>query len=114
MAQNVVTTQRTVNPATLEEIVRRIVAVARPEQIILFGSAARGGMGRHSDMDLLVVKAGANRLGLMAQIYRNLHGVGEAVDVIVLEAGRATQRGTVAQLAASPATSYVERLFAAT
>ncbi len=84
MAQNVVTTQRTVNPATLEEIVRRIVAVARPEQIILFGSAARGGMGRHSDVDLLVVKAGANRLGLMAQIYRNLHGVGEAVDVIVV------------------------------
>ena len=27
---------------TLDDIVRRIVAVARPKRIILFGSAARG------------------------------------------------------------------------
>lgn len=33
-----------------------------------------------------------------------------AHDVIVLERGRATQRGTVAQLAAAPSTAYVERL----
>ena len=44
--------------ATLDEIVRRIVEVARPEGIILFGSAARGEMDRHSDVDLLVVKGG--------------------------------------------------------
>ena len=41
-------------------------------------------MGRHSDVDLLVIKAGANRLELMGQIYRNPHGVGEAVDVIAV------------------------------
>jgi len=76
--------ERTLSPAKLEEIIRRIVAVVHPEQIILFGSAARGDMGRHSDVDLLVIKAGANRLELMGQIYRNLHGVGEAVDVIVV------------------------------
>jgi uncharacterized protein len=79
-----VAAERTLSRASLEEIIRRIVAVAHPEQIILFGSAARGAMGRHSDVDLLVVKAGANRLDLMGQIYRNLHGVGEAVDVIVV------------------------------
>jgi predicted nucleotidyltransferase len=67
----------------LELIIRRIVEVAKPEKIILFGSAARGGMGSHSDVDLLVIKAGANRLDLMGEIYRNLHGVGEPVDVIV-------------------------------
>ena len=41
-------------PAVLEEIVRRIVEVAQPERVILFGSAARGEMGPDSDVDLLV------------------------------------------------------------
>ncbi len=36
-----------------------------------------------------------------------------AHDVIVLEAGRATQRGTLADLSRRPATAYVERLLAA-
>jgi len=33
-----------------------------------------------------------------------------AHDVIVLERGRATQRGSLAELIAAPATPYVERL----
>ena len=41
-------------PDVLDEIVRRIVEVAEPEEIILFGSAARGTMGPNSDLDLLV------------------------------------------------------------
>jgi predicted nucleotidyltransferase len=68
----------------LDLIIRRIVEVAKPEKIILFGSAARGAMGPNSDVDLLVIKSGANRLDLMGEIYRNLHGVGEPVDVIVV------------------------------
>ena len=69
---------------TLDEIIRRIVEVARPEKIILFGSAARGGMGPNSDVDLLIVKEGVDALDLMARIYRKLHGVGAAVDAIVV------------------------------
>lgn len=68
---------------TLNEIVRRIVAAVQPEKIILFGSAARGEMGPNRDVDLLVIKSGANRLDLAGKIYPTLHGVGEAVDVIV-------------------------------
>ena len=49
---------------TLDDIIRRIVEVAQPEKIILFGSAARGEMNRHSDVDLLVVKEGAHRRSL--------------------------------------------------
>ena len=70
--------------ATLDDIIRRIVEVARPEKIILFGSAARGDMNRHSDVDLLVVKEGAHRRHLAGQIYENLYGVGAAVDVVVV------------------------------
>jgi hypothetical protein len=38
----------TLAPKVLDEIVRRIVEVAAPEKIILFGSAARGEMGRRN------------------------------------------------------------------
>jgi predicted nucleotidyltransferase len=75
---------RTLDPKILDDIIRRIVEVAQPEKIILFGSAARGEMGPHSDVDLLIIKAGADALDLMGQIYRNLHGVGAAVDAIVV------------------------------
>ena len=68
----------------LDDIIRRIVEVAQPEKIILFGSAARGDMNRHSDVDLLVVKEGAHRRSLAGQIYENLYGVGAAVDVVVV------------------------------
>jgi predicted nucleotidyltransferase len=65
----------------LDEVVRRIVAVARPDRIILFGSAARGEAGPDSDIDLLVIKQGvAHRGRLTGQIHRALVGVGVAVD----------------------------------
>ena len=47
--------KRTVDQKTLDEIIRRIVEVARPEKIVLFGSAATGRMGPDSDLDLLVI-----------------------------------------------------------
>lgn len=76
--------EATVDQPVLDEIIRRIVEVAEPEKIVLFGSAARGEMGPHSDVDLLIVKAGADALDLMGRIYRRLRGVGAAVDAIVV------------------------------
>jgi predicted nucleotidyltransferase len=77
--------KKSVSEDTLQEIVRRIVEVAKPEKIILFGSVARGEMGPNSDVDLLVVKRGKyNRSRLAGDIYMNLHGVGQAVDVILV------------------------------
>ena len=58
--------------------------VAEPERIILFGSAARGEMNRHSDVDLLVVKDGADLRRLTARVYRRLYGVGAAVDIVMV------------------------------
>ena len=46
----------TIDQATLDEIIRRILAVASPEKIILFGSSATGTMTADSDIDLLIVK----------------------------------------------------------
>ena len=69
---------------TLDDIIRRIVEVAQPEKIILFGSAAQGDGEPHSDVDLLVIKDGVRALDLMRHIYRRLRGVRVAIDVIVV------------------------------
>jgi predicted nucleotidyltransferase len=71
--------------AVLQEIIRRIVAVAQPERIILFGSAARGESGPDSDLDFLVIKASVDHRRRMAQqIHRTLLGIMVPVDIIVL------------------------------
>jgi predicted nucleotidyltransferase len=70
--------------AVLDEVVRRVVQVAKPEAIVLFGSAARDEMGPDSDIDLLVIKTGAHRRQLAQAIYRHLMGLGHAVDIVVL------------------------------
>jgi len=77
----------TLEQKTVYDIIRRIVDVAQPEKIILFGSAAAGRMNPNSDVDLLIIKRGADALHLMARIYRKLHGVGAAVDALVVDAG---------------------------
>ncbi len=70
--------------ATLDDAIGRIVEVAEPEKIILFGAAARGDADANSDIDLLIIKDGVDALGLMARIYGRLRGVGVAVDAIVV------------------------------
>jgi len=76
---------RKLSRTTLQEIIRRVVEIAQPERIILFGSAVRGEMGPNSDVDLLVVKGGEfDQSRLVGDIYMNLHGVGQAVDVILV------------------------------
>jgi predicted nucleotidyltransferase len=69
----------------LAEVIRRIVEVAHPERIILFGSVARGEAGPDSDIDLLVVKAGVgHRTRLAQRIHQSLFGIPAAIDVLVV------------------------------
>ena len=78
-------TKHALKPSVLRDIVRRVVDAARPERIILFGSAARDEMGPNSDVDLLVVKRGRfNRRRVAAKIYQRLYGAEAAVDVVVV------------------------------
>lgn len=71
--------------ATLvQEMVRRIVERFQPEQIILFGSHARGTAGPDSDVDLLVVlREPGSRLQKQLEIRVALHGMGIAKDIVV-------------------------------
>jgi predicted nucleotidyltransferase len=74
-----------INSTVLNEIVNRIVAIAHPDKIVLFGSAARGTKGPESDLDLLVIKSGTfHRRSLAQNIHMNLWGIEEAVDVVVV------------------------------
>ena len=67
----------------LREIIARIVQVAHPQRLILFGSAARGEMGPDSDVDLLVVKPCGHRRRTARKIERSLIGIGIPTDIIV-------------------------------
>jgi len=68
-----------------KEIVRRILSVASPDKILLFGSAATGQMTRDSDIDLLVVEADpGDRRREGVKIDATLSGLGYAFDVIVI------------------------------
>ena len=44
-----------VDESLLSQIVDRVLSVTRPDRIILFGSAATGGMSPDSDIDLFVI-----------------------------------------------------------
>lgn len=48
--------ERREEQALYQEIVSRIVAVADPEKVIVFGSRARGTHRPDSDIDLLIIK----------------------------------------------------------
>src|SRR5437763_7659417 len=72
------------DPAILADIVKRVVETAKPEKIVLFGSAARGTMGPDSDLDLLVIKGGKfNRDRVTRDILCNMSGEA-AVDIVVV------------------------------
>jgi len=74
------------NQELMDELVRRIVEAVHPVRIILFGSAARGEMGRHSDLDVLVVMPdGIHRRRTAQEIYRRMWGFGFAKDIVVTE-----------------------------
>jgi predicted nucleotidyltransferase len=72
----------------LAEVVDRLVQTYRPQEVYLFGSAARGDAGLDSDYDVLVVvpddlPASRRDEGLG---YAALVGTGTSVDVLVYRA----------------------------
>jgi predicted nucleotidyltransferase len=71
--------------AVLRELVRGIVEAVHPRRIVLFGSAARGQMGPHSDLDVLVVMPdGTHRRQTAMRLYMELGDLGVATDFVVV------------------------------
>lgn len=69
---------------TIKRMVKRIVERFNPDQVILFGSHARGTAGPDSDVDLLVVMSFAgSRREKAVEIGVALHGIGVPKDIVV-------------------------------
>ncbi len=108
-------TRKRLDRRTLDEIVRRVVATTRPDRIILFGSAARGKMGPHSDVDLLVIKSGRfNTSHLTGRAYQNLRGVSEAVDIILVTPRQVEQYRDSNSLIIAPALREGKEVYVST
>lgn len=65
-------------------LIDHIVSLVDPDKIILFGSRAKKQDIPSSDYDLCIIKSGIAHCRKLAQfIYRNIAGIGVAVDIIV-------------------------------
>ena len=94
----------TISRETLQQLVDRVVLAARPERIILFGSAARGTMTPQSDIDLLVIKSGVfDRARLTGDIYKSFRGLECDVEVIVATPEELERYGASPALVYGPA-----------
>ena len=68
----------------IDKLVDDVVKCVNPLRIILFGSAARGDQGAHSDIDLLVVvPEGVHRRRTAQKLYREITGLGVPFDIVV-------------------------------
>ena len=77
-----------VTDSLLSDMVRAIVAEVDPEQVILFGSRARGDAREDSDVDLLVIEStpfgnGRSRRREAARLYQVLSEFDISTDVLV-------------------------------
>jgi len=96
-----------VDETLLKEVVRRVLTVARPDRIILFGSAATGRMTKDSDIDLLVVEpALANTHERRVEIRGAVGDVGYPVDIIVMRTERFERTKRFVGGIAYPANKY--------
>lgn len=95
-----------VTPEKIERAVREIVNIGRPQRVILFGSAARGEAGLHSDADFLVVTSEdvPSPRRESVRIRRALRGLPMAMDILVISEKR------LQELADQPGLIYREAL----
>lgn len=72
----------------IDLLVQRIVDIVHPLRVILFGSAARGGMHPDSDIDVLVVMPESIHRRRIAQLlYRQIKGLKVSFDILVATPG---------------------------
>ncbi len=73
-----------VDDALYQEIVRRVVALADPEKVIVFGSRARGDHRPDSEIDLLVIKEASEPRHKRARaLYGALASIPVEMDIMV-------------------------------
>ncbi len=103
-----------IDQSLVEEIVNRIISVASPDRIILFGSAATGQMTRDSDIDLLIVEPSPDNPRKESIRFREiLCGLGHSFDIIVISTEWFEESKEVIGGIAYPANKYGKVIYEA-
>ena len=103
-----------IDETLIEEIIRRILSVTRPDRIILFGSAATGEMTRDSDIDLLIVEPDpGDRQREYVRIREVLRGMGYPFDLILISTQWFEESKNVIGGIAYPANKYGKVIYEA-
>ena len=77
----------------LQQAVQRIVAVAQPSRVILFGSYGRGDADAGSDLDLMVIKPQVmDKYTEMINLHKVVGSIGVGVDVLVYSEAEIEER----------------------
>ena len=98
----------------LDTLVRGIVEAVHPLRIILFGSAARGQMGPHSDLDVLVVMPdGTHRRETAMRLYTELGTLGTPKEFVVVTESDVRDHGGNPSLVLYPALREGKELYRA-
>ncbi|MFH1113526.1 MAG: nucleotidyltransferase domain-containing protein [Pseudomonadota bacterium] len=106
------TTEIDVTRELLDDVVRRIVHAVQPVRIVLFGSAVRGALGPHSDLDILVVmQDGTHRRETAQCIYRSLFDLEIPKDIVVVTESDVKDLGTNPSLVIRPALEEGRELY---
>lgn len=103
-----------IDEALISEIVRRILSVAQPDKIILFGSAATGNMTRDSDIDLLIVEPDtSDQRSEYVRIMHSLRGIQYPFDVLFINTQWFEESKNVIGGIAYPANKYGKVIYEA-
>jgi len=85
-----------IDEQTLQEVVNRIVAVAQPNRVILFGSYGRGDADAGSDLDLMVIEPEVpDQYAEMIRLHEAVSHIGLGVDVLVYSEAEYRRRSQV-------------------
>lgn len=99
----------------VKKVVERILSVARPERVIVFGSAAIGTMTADSDLDLLVIDRNfVNQREENIRLRSALGNLGVPVDVFAMTPERFAETRNVIGGLAYPADKYGKVIYEAT
>ncbi len=82
-----------IDEQVLQQAVQRIVAVAQPSRVILFGSYGRGDADQDSDLDIVVIEQRVDNRGEeMIRLRKAVGSIDVGVDVLVYSEAEIEER----------------------
>ncbi len=85
-----------ISQETIQQAVSTLVAVAKPQKVILFGSYARNEATEDSDLDLLVIEDQLeDKFAEMGKLRHAIGQIGIGIDVLVYSQQEVNKRGHI-------------------